>query len=101
MGPVGAFEVVAYGAMIGLSFAVATRAGNQPGLLPRLLISACWVALGTGLYFLVFRKVSFGTNQTIIMRGVLFGSPAPIIWIVRGLVDIGRKRVASAPGKPV
>ena len=85
-GPAGAFGVLAYGALVGLSLAVATRTGDQPRLLPRLLISACWIALGTGLYFLVFRAVSYGSNQTIIMLGVLFSSPAPIIWIARGLM---------------
>jgi len=87
-----AFGTIAYGASIGLSLAVATRPGTRPRLLPRVLISITWVVLSVALCYRVFRRVSFGTNQTITLRGLLFALPGPLIWIGRG-VDDRRKRL--------
>jgi hypothetical protein len=89
VGPAVAVGILSFGAMVGVAFAVATSPGNGPRLLNRLVGTVCWIALGTGVYFLVFRAVSYGPNATVLIRGLLICMLPPVVWIARGMA---RKR---------
>ncbi len=86
VGSLGLVEVLGYGAIVGLSIAVATGSNAKFRLFARIALGACWMVLATGFFFVIFRPVSVITNLELMLLGLVFGSIAPIVCIGRGIV---------------
>lgn len=87
IGVVGAAQVIAYGSLVGLGLAVATRSQLVWSLGLRLLLGILWTVILTAIYFWVFRPVSYGTNREVLFWGGVFAFLAPAICVLRGIAN--------------
>ncbi len=81
----GELAVIAYGGVGGLGVAVATGRTLSWSLPFRLFVGIFWTIGMTALYSFVFGSLSRGLKNEVIFWGLIFGLPAPIICIVRGI----------------
>jgi hypothetical protein len=85
IGSIGTAKVASYGGLVGLGLAVATSRQLEWGLGLRLLTGILWTLGLTGLYYWVFRPVSYQTDHEVLFWGGLFGFLAPAICFLRGI----------------
>jgi hypothetical protein len=90
VGVAGLIGVALYGAVIGWAIALATSKTIEFNLSVRLLGSLCWLTVATGLYMLVFRKVSYADTATMALRGLLCATLPAVIVVGRGLMPSRR-----------
>ena len=81
--PLLLIQVLAYGGIIGLSLAIGTTRKSGPRLSTRVIVSAIWLFFATTLYFLTFRQVSNGSNLSVVVLGLFFALPTPVVWIIQ------------------
>jgi hypothetical protein len=94
IGASGEVEAIVYGGLDGICIAVATSSKLSWSLLFRFFMAAIWTVGLFAMYVFIFGSASHRLHYDDIFWGLLFGLPAPLICIVRGI------RVGRSSGAP-
>jgi len=90
-GAPGEIEAIIYGGLDGLGVAVATSKKLSWSVPLKFLIRGVWAACLFVMYIFVFSSANHRIHGDDIFWGLLFGLPAPLILIIRGIL-ISRPR---------
>ncbi len=74
---------IIYGGGIGLGFAAATDTRWTCGTRFRMSAGALWIVTMTAFFVWIFRPVSHAWDAGVVLWGLLFSFPPPLIWIVQ------------------
>lgn len=89
----GEIEAIAYGGLNGLGIAVATRSKLSWSLPFRFLIGVLWTIGMVAMYVFVFDSLGQKLKNQAIFWGMIFGLPACVICVVRGIPKLWSSRV--------
>jgi hypothetical protein len=92
VGVPGEIEAIVYGGLNGLGIAVATRSKLSWSLHFRFFMGVLWTIGMVVMYVFVFGSLTHRLKNQMIFWGLIFGLPASLICVVRGIPMVWSSR---------